>query len=143
MTQTIRKTLLVFLTNTLHMFSPLKPSTTSHIKQPVVHTKKPEKYLGAGMASVYGTEEDGFLGKLTASGIRLTSNMMTVAHRTLPFGTLLKIINPRTGQYVFARVADRGPYVSGRVLDLNSPVATAIGINSTGRVIYSRVQSVY
>ena len=91
-----------------------------------------------GLASVYGNKSDGLLGKLTASGERLTSKLFTVASKTFPFGTLLKIINVKTGDYVIARVNDRGPYIKGRVLDLNMAVAKALKIHSTGVVRYEK-----
>ena len=92
-----------------------------------------------GIASVYGNKHDGLLGKLTASGERLTSKLFTVASKTFPFGTLLKIVNLKTGDCVIARVNDRGPYIKGRVLDLNTAVAKALKIKCTGFIKYERV----
>lgn len=92
-----------------------------------------------GIASVYGNKSDGLLGKLTASGEKLTSKFFTVASRTFPFGTLLKIINIKTGDCVIAKVNDRGPYIKGRVLDLNMAVAKALKIKYVGLVKYVKV----
>lgn len=128
--KTIRKAILITLSNIAHLAAP------TLVKTPVVQV---ERTLGVGIASMYGTTSDGFLGKLTASGERLTSNMLTVAHKTLPFGTILKIINLENGRFVFARVNDRGPYKKGRVLDLSSRVAGLLGIKSLSRVEYKQI----
>jgi rare lipoprotein A len=93
-----------------------------------------------GVASVYGNNSDRLLGKLTASGERLTSKLFTVASKTFPFGTLLKIINIKTGDCVIAKVNDRGPYVRGRVLDLNMAVAKALKIKYIGIVKYEKTE---
>ena len=142
MTLHIRKLLFVFASNTAHLFTPLFPSS-SVINPPVAPKKIDASSAKKGIASVYGTREDGFVGRKTASGVILSSNMMTVAHRTLPFGTLLRIINPKTGKYAIAKVVDRGPYISGRVLDLNMPVAKAIGFSGLGEVEYQQIQPSY
>lgn len=104
---------------------------------------KIEKSIGIGIASFYGTVSDGFLGKFTASGIRLTTNTLIVAHRSLPFGTLLKITNLETGACVIAMVADRGPHVRGRLIDVNKPVADKLGITGLTRVEIKKVNYSY
>jgi peptidoglycan lytic transglycosylase len=80
----------------------------------------------SGMASYYGTES----GSRTASGQRMNSNAMTCAHRSLPFGTKLRVTHG--GQSVIVTVNDRGPFVRGRVLDLSTGAARAIGLTSAG-----------
>jgi len=80
----------------------------------------------SGMASYYGTES----GSHTASGQRMNSNAMTCAHRSLPFGTKLRVTHG--GQSVIVTVNDRGPFVRGRVLDLSTGAARAIGLTSAG-----------
>jgi rare lipoprotein A len=80
----------------------------------------------AGMASFYGNES----GSKTASGQRFNQNAMTCAHRSLPFGTKLKVTH--RGQSVVVTVNDRGPFVHGRVLDLSTAAARAIGLASAG-----------
>jgi rare lipoprotein A len=75
---------------------------------------------GSGIASVYS-------GGRTASGERMNSGDMTAAHRTLPFGTRVTVTNRRTGKSVVVRINDRGPFVSGRVIDLSPAAARAIG----------------
>jgi len=80
----------------------------------------------SGMASYYGNES----GSKTASGERFNQNAMTAAHRTLPFGTKLKVTHG--DRSVVVTVNDRGPFVHGRVLDLSTGAARAIGLTGAG-----------
>ena len=80
----------------------------------------------SGMASYYGNES----GSRTASGARFNQNAMTCAHRSLPFGTKLRVT--RGGQSVVVTVNDRGPFIKGRVLDLSTGAARAIGLTGAG-----------
>jgi rare lipoprotein A len=80
----------------------------------------------SGMASFYGNES----GSRTASGQRFNQNAMTCAHRSLPFGTRLRVTHG--GRSVVVTVNDRGPFVRGRVLDLSTAAARAVGINGSG-----------
>jgi rare lipoprotein A len=80
----------------------------------------------AGMASYYGNES----GSRTASGQRMNANAMTAAHRSLPFGTKLKVTHG--DRSVVVTVNDRGPFIRGRVLDLSTGAARAIGLTSRG-----------
>jgi rare lipoprotein A len=82
------------------------------------------------MASYYGA---GFAGRATASGERFNPAALTAAHRTLPFGTLIKVTNPRNGRSVVVRVNDRGPFHGGRVIDLSQEAARQIGLVQEGR----------
>ena len=77
----------------------------------------------------------------TASGERMNPSKLTAAHKTLPFGTRLRVTNPRNGKSVVVRVNDRGPFVKGRVLDLSKAAASQIGLVQAGRgkVCFSRV----
>ena len=77
----------------------------------------------------------------TASGERMNPAKLTAAHKTLPFGTRLRVTNPRNGKSVVVRVNDRGPFVKGRVLDLSKAAASQIGLIRAGRgkVCFSRV----
>jgi rare lipoprotein A len=68
----------------------------------------------------------------TASGERMNPAAMTAAHRSLPFGTRIKVTNQRNGKAVLVRVNDRGPFVKGRVLDLSKAAAAALGFVSSG-----------
>ena len=80
----------------------------------------------SGMASYYGTES----GSRTASGQRMNSNAMTCAHRSLPFGTKLRVTHG--DRSVIVTVNDRGPFIRGRVLDLSTGAARAIGLTAAG-----------
>ena len=82
----------------------------------------------AGVASTYGNES----GRQTASGQRFNENAMTCAHRSLPFGTKLRITHG--GRSVIVTVNDRGPFVRGRVLDLSTGAARAVGLSGLGQV---------
>jgi rare lipoprotein A (peptidoglycan hydrolase) len=84
---------------------------------------------GEGLASFYGRD---FEGKPTASGEPFHAKAMTAAHRTLPFGTCLRVENTRTGRVVEVRVNDRGPYAQGRIVDLSEGAARALGIADVG-----------
>ena len=86
--------------------------------------------IGRGMASWYGP---GFHGKQTASGERFDMNDLTAAHRTLPFGTRVRVRNIENGQEVVVRINDRGPQVRDRVIDLSKAAATALGMLQAGQ----------
>jgi rare lipoprotein A len=83
----------------------------------------------SGVASYYGNES----GSHTASGQRFNQNAMTCAHRSLPFGTRLRVTHG--DRSVVVTVNDRGPFVRGRVLDLSTGAARAIGLGGIGRVV--------
>ena len=85
----------------------------------------------AGVASWYGP---GFQGRKTASGERFNTGALTAAHRTLPFGTMVRVSNTKTGRSVMVRINDRGPYVGGRVIDLSLAAARSIGMGGTAHV---------
>lgn len=80
-------------------------------------------------ASWYG---QAFAGRRTASGEPFVPEALTAAHRTLPFNTLLRVVNPATGAQAIVRVNDRGPWVGGRELDLSWGAAAKIGLVSSG-----------
>jgi rare lipoprotein A len=82
----------------------------------------------SGVASYYGNES----GSKTASGQRFNQNAMTCAHRSLPFGTKLKV--SAGGRSVIVTVNDRGPFIRGRVLDLSKGAAHALGMGGLARV---------
>ena len=84
-----------------------------------------------GRASYYA---DKFQGRKTASGARFSQHRRTAAHRTLPFGTKLKVTNLDNGEKtVRVRVNDRGPFVEGRVIDLSKKAARRLGMFATRR----------
>jgi rare lipoprotein A len=78
----------------------------------------------SGIASVYSTKH----GTRTASGRRLNDGALTAAHRSLPFGTKVRVTNKRNGRSVVVTITDRGPFVRGRVIDLTVAAANAIGM---------------
>src|SRR3954454_15616754 len=92
---------------------------------------KESKPIQAGAASWYGP---GFHGKRTASGERFNTDELTAAHKTLPFGTKVRVTNERTGKSVVVRIYDRGPYAHGRVIDLSKAAAETVGISGVGQV---------
>ena len=86
-----------------------------------------------GIASVYGNG-DGYAGRKTASGERMNPGALTAAHRTLPFGTRVSVVNLRNGKQVVVRISDRGPFIRGRIVDLTPAGARAIGFSGLAPV---------
>jgi rare lipoprotein A len=86
-----------------------------------------------GVASYYKS------GKQTANGESFNPNGLTAAHRTLPFGTKIRVTNMRNGKSVVVRINDRGPFIRGRVIDLSLGAARLVGMTSSGvaKVTYS------
>ena len=95
---------------------------------------------GCSLASHYGVG-DGYHGQTTANGERYNAYGNSVAHKTLPFGTKLRVTNQSNGRTVIVRVNDRGPYIAGRDLDLSYGAFSSIASPSQGvtRICYSRV----
>ena len=106
-----------------------------------VQSSKPKAQSQKGKASFYARK---FSGRKTASGERLHPDSMTCAHRTYPFGTLLKVYNPANDRSVVVRVTDRGPYVRGRIIDLSWRAAKELDIISkgVGMVVVQRVEDI-
>lgn len=92
------------------------------LSQPVVAAQ-------CGGASWYGP---GFHGKRAASGERFNQNAMTAAHKTLPFGTVVRVTDQRTGKSVQVTINDRGPFHRGRIIDLSKAAATKLGFRQAG-----------
>ncbi|GJE76387.1 septal ring lytic transglycosylase RlpA family protein [Methylorubrum suomiense] len=88
----------------------------------------------SGRASWYGS------GHRTANGERFNPNGMTAAHRSLPFGTRVRVTNRSNGRSVVVRINDRGPFVGGRVIDLARGSAKALGIGGVSYVSLSVVR---
>jgi rare lipoprotein A len=88
----------------------------------------------SGVASVYSTES----GSRTASGARLNPGAMTAAHRTMPFGSRVRITNRSNGRTVVVTVNDRGPFVRGRIIDVTPAAAQALGFNGLAPVTIER-----
>lgn len=83
----------------------------------------------SGWCSYYGRE---FFHRRTASGERLDPNQLTAAHRTLPFGTRVRVTNLENGRRVVVRINDRGPFKKGRVLDVTPAAARKLGFANAG-----------
>lgn len=79
------------------------------------------------MASVYSVGDSSQPGTKTASGVPLNDNAMTAAHKSLPFGSKVRVTNKRNGNSVTMTITDRGPYVSGRCIDVTKAGAQALG----------------
>lgn len=92
---------------------------------------KLERYHETGKASFYA---DKFQNRKTANGERYNAHQPTAAHRTLPFGTKVKVTNVNNGKSVVVRINDRGPFVRGRVIDLSRSAFANIGDLSAGLV---------
>jgi len=84
----------------------------------------------SGIASVYSTES----GSRTASGARLDPGALTAAHRSLPFGSRVRVTNSSNGRSIIVTVNDRGPFVRGRIIDLTPAAARALGFSTNARV---------
>lgn len=95
--------------------------------------------IGSGKASYYGSQHHN---KLTASGERFDQTALTAAHRTLPFGTKVRVTNTRNGKSVVVRINDRGPFVRSRVIDLSKAAFESIASTHSGviRVRLERVE---
>ena len=122
-------------------FEPLAPEPVQAVapkapvvvKPPVVAPPKPAKTLvvstSTGEASWYGP---GFFGNRTANGEVFRPGTMTAAHRTLPFGTKVKVTNLRNGKETIVRINDRGPFSGHRVIDIAHGAAQHLGLVSSG-----------
>ena len=96
------------------------------INQPVFATNnKTQK----GQASWYGSK---YHGKKTSSGERYNKNAMTAAHKTLPFGTKVKVTNLENNESVIVRINDRGPFVGDRIIDVSEAAARELDFHSEG-----------
>ena len=92
------------------------------------------------MASVYGSKRDGYAGARTASGERVHSGALTAAHKTLPFGTMVRVTNLRNGRTVVVRINDRGPYTKGRVIDVTPAAAEQLKFSDLTPVVLEVVK---
>ena len=100
----------------------------------LAYPSSPIQYAAAadrgGVASVYSTESGG----KTASGQKLNPQALTAAHRTLPFGTKVKVTNKHNGHSVVVTINDRGPFVRGRVIDVTPAAARVLGFSGLAQV---------
>jgi len=90
------------------------------------HRATPTQVASQGVASFYTEDQQ------TASGEKFDTHELTAAHRSLPFGTRLRVTNVATGRSVTVRVNDRGPYIPGRVVDVSGSAANELGIVESG-----------
>ncbi len=89
-------------------------------------------YAETGIASIYG-----YNGGKTASGERANPHQLTAAHKSLPFGTMVKVTNKKNGRTVTVRINDRGPFVHGRIIDLTPAAASQLGFSGLAPVVVS------
>lgn len=89
----------------------------------------PADWMQEGKASWYGPN---FAGRPTANGEIFDPRGLTAAHRTLPFGTRVRVVNLETGRSVIVRINDRGPFAHGRIIDLSRAAAEAVGLIASG-----------
>jgi len=107
-----------------------EPSMPPHaVDMATIEPPHGARHLGNGVASYYGRR---FHGRRTANGETFDMNAMTAAHRTLPFGSMVRVTNPRNGRSVVVRVNDRGPFVEGREIDISRAAAEEIGLIRRG-----------
>ena len=116
------------LTKTVDVTVPTEQKTKTQAKD-IVNKSKKSLQTKYGSASFYGP---GFHGRKTASGEVFNQNALTAAHRTLPFGTKLRVTCTATGRSTIVKVNDRGPYHGNRILDLSVGAAKAIGMIEKG-----------
>jgi rare lipoprotein A len=93
------------------------------------HARHAARPAQAGIASIYG-----YAGGKTASGERASPHKLTAAHKSLPFGTHVRVTNKRNGKSVTVRINDRGPFIKGRVIDVTPAAAKALGFSGLTKV---------
>ncbi len=108
------------------MFSVKKAAAAVALSAGVLALSAPLASAQCGSASWYA------LHSKTANGERMNPAAMTAAHRTLPFGTKVRVTNQRNGKSVVVRINDRGPFIKGRVIDLSKAAAAQLGFISSG-----------
>lgn len=106
----------------------IEPITPADAQASVSVTRQ-GKPLAQGMASWYGP---GFHGRRTANGERYDMHALTAAHKTLPFGTKVRVRSVHTGKEVVVRINDRGPYKHSRIIDLSLGAISALGLRHRG-----------
>jgi rare lipoprotein A len=111
--------------------APVQPAPAPHaVDLTTIEPAEPQATaLGQGIASYYGRR---FHGRPTASGEAFDMHALTAAHKTLPFGSRVRVTNKSNGRSVVVRINDRGPFVRGRHIDLSRAAAEQIGIVRSG-----------
>jgi len=127
-----RLPLLLVLAGLAGCATQTSPPTSSISPQPLpaLSPSTPEPFFTqTGLGSFYGPAHDG---KVTANGQSFDHRDFTAAHRTLAFGTQVRVTNLDNGQMVTVTITDRGPYVRGRIIDVSLAAAQALGIEGRG-----------
>jgi len=106
-------------------------TSTKHTKPPASACAKSAKKMD-GLASVYANK---FIGRKTSSGQKFCQNKLTAAHRSLPLGTKVLVTNVHNSKSVEVSINDRGPWRSGRVIDLSTAAAEQLGMKKTGNAL--------
>jgi rare lipoprotein A len=118
--------------------SPAPPQLPSEGPPPQSSVEQPF-FTQTGLASFYGAAQDG---KTTADGDTFDQRGLTAAHRTLPFGTVIRVTNTDNGRSVKVSINDRGPQVKDRIIDLSYAAARALGMKDKG-VVHVRLEGVH
>jgi len=129
----------LFLTATAHAapipITDVAARMNKSVDSNTVYQKNPgiEVLVEFGIASWYHcpTKPE----KIDNRQLGIRDMIYPIAHKTLPFGTLVKVINPANGKKILTRVIDRGPFIAGRIVDLDEHGAKALGISGVGRVV--------
>lgn len=93
----------------------------------------PEPSHQEGLATWYGGKQ--WHGRRTASGERFDRYSFTAAHKTLPMGSIVRVVNQHNGREVHVRINDRGPYAKNRIIDLSEAAAEQLGMRRAGRAL--------
>lgn len=117
---------LVPVSITTEVTAPTPPVAS---EEPAAPSAPQENRIGRGSASYYAAK---FHGRRTASGEVFDNRAMTAAHRTLPFGSLVRVTNPANGASVVVRITDRGPFTRGRMIDVSRAAAEELGLIARG-----------
>lgn len=124
----LKHLMFIALTTLTTSFAYAQTDSNKSGKSPTSNVSKGNKQ-GTAKVSYYGP---GFHGRKTASGSRFDMNAISVAHKSLPFGTKVQFTCSQTGRTVVAKVTDRGPYIHGRSFDLSLGAAKVLGILDRG-----------
>lgn len=116
-------------TSALAAESSALTASAAGVTEPALLKGAPVRELQRGKASWYGPR---FHGRRTASGERYNMHALTAAHKTLPFGTLVRVRSLLNGREVDVRINDRGPFLPGRVIDVSRSAAQALGLMELG-----------
>ncbi len=122
------KTLLLIVLGTFFLINPVSQQHSDLNAKP---KDEIAEFTQEGVASWYGP---GFHGRKTANGERFNTNDLTAAHKTLPFNTIVRVVNLDNEKTVIVRINDRGPFTKGRIIDLSKAAKNEIGMDGLGNV---------